>query len=130
MVCNIVSIYFDSPQLGLTHFSPVPYFYTPWKRQKTKGLKCDTELEWVNKKTVWNFSLLIRDMFNFNFSENGLEIVSPQLFVSFQEKCFSCYIRLTDQISLSIVAFTSWDIGQYLYSHCLFPRLWRHKFWN
>ena len=22
---------------SLTHFSPVPHFYTPWKRQKTKG---------------------------------------------------------------------------------------------
>ena len=22
---------------GLTHFSPVSHFYTPWKRQKTKG---------------------------------------------------------------------------------------------
>ena len=21
----------------LTHFSPMSYFYTPWKRQKTKG---------------------------------------------------------------------------------------------
>ena len=32
-------------------------------------------------------------MVNFNFSEECLEIVS-------QEKCFSCYILLTDQISL------------------------------
>ena len=35
----------------LTHFSPVSHFYTPWKRQKTKGfqgvLKCDTGLKWV-----------------------------------------------------------------------------------
>ena len=23
--------------LNLTHFSPVSHFYTPWKRQKTKG---------------------------------------------------------------------------------------------
>ena len=25
-----------SPDLLLTHFSPVPHFYTPWKHQKTK----------------------------------------------------------------------------------------------
>ena len=38
----------------LTHFSPVPHFYTPWKRQKTfvfwrfQGIqKCDTGLKWV-----------------------------------------------------------------------------------
>ena len=26
-----------SIELHLTHFSPVPHFYTPWKRQKTVG---------------------------------------------------------------------------------------------
>ena len=26
-----------SIELHLTHFSPVPHFYTPWKRQKTFG---------------------------------------------------------------------------------------------
>ena len=41
-------------------------------------------------------------MLNFNFSEKGLGLVSPLHFVNdFQEKCFSCYILLTDQISLS-----------------------------
>ena len=28
---------FRVKQVILTHFSPVSYFYTPWKRQKTKG---------------------------------------------------------------------------------------------
>ena len=28
----------------------------------------------------------------------------------------------------SVVAFTSWDIGQYVY--CLLTSLWRHKFWS
>ena len=28
------------------------------------------------------------------------------------------------------VAFTSWDIGQFLYRICLVTRLWGHKFWN
>ena len=27
-----------------------------------------------------------------------------------------------------LVAFTSWDIGQYIYRNCLLTRLWRHKF--
>ena len=41
-------------------------------------------------------------MLNFNFSERGLELVYPLHFVyDFQEKRFSCYILLTDQISLS-----------------------------
>ena len=29
-----------------------------------------------------------------------------------------------------LVAFTSWDIGQYVYCNCLLTRLWRYKFWN
>ena len=42
-------------------------------------------------------------MLNFKFSEKGLGLVSLPHFayVFFQEKCFSCYILLTDQISLS-----------------------------
>ena len=30
-----VTLYFFN--VSLTHFSPVSHFYTPWKRQKTKG---------------------------------------------------------------------------------------------
>ena len=41
-------------------------------------------------------------MLSFEFLEKCLGIVSPPYFVyDFQEKCFSCYILLTDQISLS-----------------------------
>ena len=29
-----------------------------------------------------------------------------------------------------LVAFTSWDIGQYVYCNCLWNSLWRHEFWN
>ena len=29
-----------------------------------------------------------------------------------------------------LIAFTSWDIGQYMYCNYLFPRPWHHKFWN
>ena len=41
-------------------------------------------------------------MLNINFSENGLGLVSlPHFVYDFPKKCFSCYILLTDQISLS-----------------------------
>ena len=29
-----------------------------------------------------------------------------------------------------LVAFTSWDIGKYVYYNCLLTRSWRHEFWN
>ena len=35
----------------LTHFSPMSYFYTPWKRQKTYG---DIGLKWV--KSAWKYN--------------------------------------------------------------------------
>ena len=40
-------------------------------------------------------------MLNFDFLDKGLGIVSPAHFAyDFQQKCSSCYILLTDQISL------------------------------
>ena len=29
-----------------------------------------------------------------------------------------------------LIAFTLWDIGQYVYFYCLLTKLWRNKFWN
>ena len=43
----------------------------------------------------------------------------------FKEKCFSCYIFLSDQVS-----FTCWDIGQYVNCNYLLTRLRRHQCWN
>ena len=43
-------------------------------------------------------------MLNFNFLDKGLGIVAPAHFVyDFQQKCSSCYILITDQISLSLL---------------------------
>ena len=65
-------------------------------------------------------------MLNFSFSESCLGLVCPPHFLMiFQEKCFSSYILLTDQI-----AFTSRDIEQYVYYNCLLTRLWRNKIKN
>ena len=65
-------------------------------------------------------------MLNFDFLEKGLGIVSPPHFdYDLWKKCFSCY-----SLFHCLIAFTSWDIEQYVYCNCLFPRLWRHKFWN
>ena len=46
------------------------------------------------------------------------------------EKCFSCYILLTDQISLSnyLYFLRYWAI--YIYCNFLITKLWRDKFWN
>ena len=48
------------------------------------------------------FDYWSRDMLNFNFSEKRRGLFLHQILrMIFQEKCFSCYILLTDQISLS-----------------------------
>ena len=64
-------------------------------------------------------------MLNF---KKGLRLVSPS-HIFFQEKCFSCYFLLTDQIHC-LIAFTSRDIGLYVFYNCFLTRLWRHKIWN
>ena len=57
-------------------------------------------------------------MLNFDFIEKGLGVVSPPNFVyDFQEKCFSCYILLTDQILLSDCLYF---LRRYVYCNCLF----------
>ena len=67
-------------------------------------------------------------MLNFDFLEKGVRMVSPPRFV--YEKCFSCYILLTDQISLSnyLYFLRYWAI--YIYCNFLITKLWRDKFWN
>ena len=40
-------------------------------------------------------------MLNFNFSEKCPGLVSPPLCMTFQEKCFTCYVLLTDKFSFS-----------------------------
>ena len=59
-------------------------------------------------------------MLKFEFLEKSLSIFFLLHFVfDFHEKCFSCYILLTDEITL--IVFTSWDIGQYVYWIVCFP---------
>ena len=70
-------------------------------------------------------------MLNSGFLEKGLGIVSPSHFMhDFSRKMFPMwYSILTDQFHC-LIAFISWDIGQYMYWNCFLTRLWRHKFWN
>ena len=69
-------------------------------------------------------------MFNFDFLEKRLGIVSASLIVyDFPEKYFACYILLTDQISLSdcfyFLRYWAICVLQMFVSHC---NLSRHKF--
>ena len=52
------------------------------------------------------------DILHFYFLEKGLEIIfQPHIVYYFSKKCFSCYILLTDQISLfDCLYFLSWLI--------------------
>ena len=80
---------------------------------------------------LYCLSYWFRGMLNFDFLEKDLGIVSSPHFVynftrknvshdkSYQLTRFHC-----------LIAFTSWDIGQYVYCNCLLTRLWRYKFWN
>ena len=53
------------------------------------------------------------------FLDKGRGIVSGNTF----------YVRFFKIVSC-VIAFTSRDIGQYVYFNCLLARLWYHKFRN
>ena len=73
----------------------------------------------------------LKDILNFAFSEKGLGIGFPSdLVYDFSRKMFLILFSINWPNFLVRVSFISWDIGQYMYCNCLFPRLWRHKFWN
>ena len=55
-------------------------------------------------------------MLDFDFLEKGLGIVSPPYFENnFQEKLLSCYILLTDQISLPDCLYLLLEILAYMF---------------
>ena len=84
-------------------------------------------------KTIDHWS---RDMLNFYFLEKGQEIVSPPYDFS-RKMVHVIYSIILSRILVSLalwypwfylltkfhylIAFTSWDIGKYMYSNCLFP---------
>ena len=64
-------------------------------------------------------------------TKNGLELVSlPYFQHDFWRKIFLfvLFYQLTKLHCL--VAFSSWDIEQYVYCNSFLTRLWRQKFWN
>ena len=69
-------------------------------------------------------------MSNFDFSEKGLGLISPAHSVNgFSKKNdMLCSINWPSFIVWLLIAFTSRDIGQYVYYNCLLTRLWRDKF--
>ena len=103
MVCSLVSIFFDSPQLGNEN-----------KLHKT--------LEYRS-----------RDMLNSDFLVQCLRIVSPPHFVfDFSKNMFLmlyCYILINRPNIISWFPLLL-EIAQYVYCNCLLTSLWRHKFWN
>ena len=70
-------------------------------------------------------------MLNFYFSEKGLGLVSAPHFVyDFSIKIILILSSINWPNFFYLIAFTSQNIGQYVYCNCLLTRLWRHKFWN
>ena len=67
-------------------------------------------------------------MLNFHFSEKGLGLVSPPHFVyDFSRKIFLMLHSINWPNFIVWFAFTSRDIGKYVYYNCLLTRMWRHK---
>ena len=75
--------------------------------------------------------LLLLHIKLFKKLKRSLKLVSqPHFLHIFLKKSISIMIFYWLTKFHCLVAFTSWDIGQYMYCNCLLTRLWRHKFWN
>ena len=103
LVWSLVSIYFDSPQLGIQ----INKFY--------------------NTLDYWS-----RDMLNFKFLEKGLEIVSPLHFeYDFSGKMFVMLYSINCPNSIAWLSLLEILVNMCTsILFCLLTRLWRHKIWN
>ena len=78
----------------------------------------------VNKNKLYKtFRYWSRDMLNFDFLKKGLGIVSPPGFVYDYEEKSPRIIFYQLAKFYWVIAFTSWDSGQYVYWNCLLNRL-------
>ena len=74
--------------------------------------------------------LLLLDINLFCKIERGLELVFlPHFLHYFSRKLFLWLLFFYLMKFHCLVAFTLWDIGQYVNCNCSLIRLWRHKFW-
>ena len=95
---------------------------------------------WKSKKLSKSSWSIVSRFIQFFLFFSGLE----QLKLSFRPLTFISFISFSawffkKNISITmffyqnkfycLFAFTSWDIGQYMYCNCLLTRLRRHKFW-
>ena len=103
LVWSLVSIYFDSPQLGIE----INKLY--------------------NALDYWS-----RDMLNFKFLEKGLEIVSPLHFeYDFSGKMFVMLYSINCPNSIAWLSLLEILVNMCTsILFCLLTRLWRHKIWN
>ena len=90
---------------------------------------CEVEAYRYILKLSCEDHLLLPHIKHFEERKRGLELVSLSHFLhDFWRKVFHIIFHLL--INHSLVAFTSWDIGRYMYRSCWLTRLRRHKFWN
>ena len=72
-----------------------------------------------------------KDILNFSFREKVLGLVAQSHFeYDFSQKNASYIIFYQLTKFYCLIAFTSRDIGQYVFQNWLLTRLWRHKIWN
>ena len=75
--------------------------YVKWSGAQFQYILMILNLAYNKSKLYKTLDYWSWDMLNFSFLEKGLGIVSPPHFVYiFQQKCFSWYVLVTDQISL------------------------------
>ena len=102
VVCSFISLCFSSPRISI--------------QQKQTAENC--------RLLIWRYT-----RFWFFRKESRTSFSSVFCVWFFNKKVFHVIFYYLTKFH-GLIAFTSWDIEQYVYCNCLVTRLWHHKFWN
>ena len=92
-------------------------------RKPTDFVKCSVKFTCVGFLQSYG-SIMASFSIQYGRKLDHIQITYPRFFGTSLPGSFSVWFLNF------IVAFTSWDIGWYVYCNCLLTRLWNHKFWN
>ena len=85
-------------------------------------------LKYIKPKVLTTCFYLVESFF---LKKNRYRTSLPASFyASVLKKNISHVIFYSLTKSQCLIAFTSWDIGQYVYCNCFLPSFWLHRFWN
>ena len=90
-------------------------------------------LNWVYDNSIWNNCLTFYAVWFYCMPSLGLsKCIETKLQTAWFYLILASFSTwfLNKNISVCLVAYISWDVGQCMHCNCWLKKLWRHKFWN